>query len=82
MFISPDILRQIYPTLLTTAKLPRATNETCNLLDPSTTDCCNACPFYTGNPHPGHSCALDADDNPDLEESWTLFYEAYPEYLI
>lgn len=83
MIISTDLLYQAYPTLVPRwNNYLKATNHTCNLLNTDKDAPCNVCPLYSGDPTPGHSCALDLSDNPDLDESWALFYEAYPELLI
>lgn len=83
MFISTSLLHQAYPTLVPGWKnYLNTTNRTCNLLNPDQDATCDACPLYSGNPIPGRGCALYLDDNPDLDESWTLFYETYPELLI
>lgn len=83
MIIPADLLYQAYPTLVPSSKDHLdATNRTCDLFNPSQDADCDVCLIYSGNPAPGHSCALSHDDNPDLDESWALFYEAYPELLI
>lgn len=83
MIISTDLLYQAYPTLVPDSDgYLVATNRTCNLLNPDQDAGCDACLIYSGNPIPGYGCALYLVDNPDLDESWALFYEAYPEYLI
>ena len=83
MIISADLLYQAYPTLvLSSNDHLDATNRTCDLLNPSQDAACDACLLYSGNPTPGRGCALYSTDNPDLDKSWSLFYEAYPEYLI
>ena len=84
MIIPTDLLHQAYPTLESDWKgYLNATNRTCDLLNPDDQDAaCNVCLIYSGNPKPGHGCSLDLVDNPDLDKSWSLFYETYPELLI
>ena len=83
MIISTDLLHQAYPTLVPNSNgYLNATNRTCNLFNPDQDAACDVCLIYSGNPLPGHGCSLDHGDNPDLDESWSLFYEAYPELLI
>ncbi len=83
MVIPTNLLYQAYHTLAPDSDgYLVATNRTCNLSNPTQDTDCDLCPLYSGNPAPGHSCALSYDDNPDLDESWALFYEAYPELLI
>ena len=83
MIIPTNLLHQAYPTLVPGSNgYLNATNRTCDLLNPDQDADCNLCLIYSGNPEPGHSCSLDLADNPDLDESWSLFYEAYPEYFI
>jgi len=82
MIISTDLLYKIYPTLIDQGMCKEATNRTCNLLNPLEDDECYSCPLYSGNSVPGYSCSLYKEDNPDLDKSWALFYETYPEYLI
>ena len=83
MFISTDLLYQSYHTLVPDSDgYLVATNRTCDLLNPDQDAACGACSLYSGNPIPGRGCALYSADNSDLDESWSLFYEAYPEYLI
>ena len=83
MIIPTNLLHQAYPTLVPNSNgYLNATNRTCNLFNPDQDAACDVCLIYSGNPKPGNSCSLDLDDNPDLEESGSLFYEAYPEYLI
>lgn len=83
MIIHTDLLYQAYPTLVPDSDgYLVATNHTCNLFTPNQNADCDLCLLYSGNPAPGHSCSLDLVDNPDLDESWSLFYEAYPEYAI
>ena len=82
MIISTDLLYKIYPTLIDQGMCKEATNHTCNLLSPDKHADCDVCPLYSGNPIPGCGCALYSADNPDLDKSWALFYETYPEYLI
>lgn len=83
MIISTDLLHQAYHTLVPNSNgYLNTTNRTCDLLNPDQDATCDVCLIYSGNPKPGHGCSLDLVDNPDLEESWSLFYETYPEYLI
>lgn len=83
MIIPTDLLYQAYPTLVPDSDgYLVATNRTCDLFNPTQNADCDLCLLYSGNPTPGHSCSLDLVDNPDLDESWSLFYEIYPEYLI
>lgn len=83
MIIPTNLLHQAYPTLVPNSNgYLSATNSTCDLFNPDQDAACDVCLIYSGNPAPGHSCALDLADNPDLDESWALFYEAYPELLI
>lgn len=83
MFISTNLLHQAYPTLVPGSNgYLVATNRTCDLLNPDQDAACDICLIYSGNPVPGHGCSLDLVDNPNLDESWALFYEAYPELLI
>lgn len=83
MIIPTNLLYQAYPTLVPGSNgYLNATNRTCDLLNPDQGAACDVCLIYSGNPKPGHGCSLDLADNPDLDESWSLFYEAYPEYLI
>lgn len=83
MIISTDLLYQAYHTLVPDSDgYLVATNRTCNLLNPDQDAACDVCPLYSGNPIPGYGCALCLADNPNLDESWALFYEAYPELLI
>ena len=83
MIIPTNLLHQAYPTLVPNSNgYLNATNRTCNLLNPDQDAACDACLIYSGNPETGHGCSLNLADNPDLDESWSLFYEAYPEYFI
>ena len=83
MIIPTNLLHQAYPTLVPNSNgYLNATNRTCNLLSPDKHADCDVCPLYSGNPIPGCGCALYSADNPDLDKSWALFYETYPEYLI
>lgn len=83
MIISTDLLYQAYPTLVPNSNgYLSATNCTCDLLNPDQDAACDVCLIYSGNPVPGHGCSLDLVDNPDLDESWSLFYDEYPEYSI
>ena len=80
MIIPTNLLHQAYPTLVPNPNGHlNATNRTCDLLNPDQDAACDICLIYSGNPVPGHGCSLDLADNPDLDESWSLFYEAYPE---
>ena len=83
MIIPTNLLHQAYTTLVPNSNgYLNATNRTCDLFNPDQDAACDVCLIYSGNPLPGHGCSLDLADNPDLDESWSLFYEAYPEYLI
>ncbi len=83
MIIPTNLLHQAYHTLVPDSNgYLNATNRTCDLLNPDQDATCDACLIYSGNPVPGHGCALYLADNPDLDQSWSLFYETYPEYSI
>ena len=83
MIIPINLLHQAYPTLIPDSNgYLKATNRTCNLLNPDQDAACDICLIYSGNPVRGHGCSLDLVGNPDLDESWSLFYETYPEYAI
>ena len=83
MIIPTNLLHQTYHTLVPGSNgYLKATSRTCDLFNPDQDTACNVCLIYSGNPLPGHGCSLDLVDNPDLDESWSLFYNEYPELAI
>jgi len=77
MIIPTDIIHKVHHTL--DFEYPsRATRDTCNILDSRRSLNCSKCPVTLGD----NQCGFDSIDNVNLIESFKLFYNKYPEYLI